>query len=165
MLVWHDITNHWFSHIKQEHLSHHSPYSMCSMCGLINDYMWIKAYITFLHHIKWLCLFRRFIWITFTISLWTFCNVQFWWNGLSVDGHKSHSFQYKYLHLGFEDEQKSYGFGMTWERVNYTHQFLMNYPSKFSFVLAWEDSQYINNTHYMDSGYVKIIQDFYFCVL
>ncbi len=41
----------------------------------------------------------------------------------------------------------------------------MNYPSKISFVLAWEDSQYINNTHYMDSGYVKIIQHFYFCVL
>jgi len=51
------------------------------------------------------------MWISFTISLWTFWSGISW---LSMEGQKAFRFYQKYLHFCSEDERKFYGFGTTW---------------------------------------------------
>lgn len=78
---------------------------------LVNQvFLWIKAYITFVHYRKWSCFFwtlgfKCSIYITFTMSLYIFGAWMFWLHGLYLEGQKSH-FIKKYLHC-FEDELKS----------------------------------------------------------
>ncbi len=71
-----------------------------------------------------MCLFRKLgsnqinqlIWNNFILSLWTFEASKFWLHSVR--------FEWKFLHLHFKDEQKSYGFGKTWRWVKTEFSFL-----------------------------------------